>query len=140
MINLEQYEITLSTGQHVLAEYDREGDILELIFRQSEATCAIELTESLILRFDWDDNEPLSLSFINFSQFTQATPYGELYFQLLSDEWPEKAKDKVWYMLRQPPLTEILTISSYVPAHTEQLIPMTTVKVAPLAAWVPYNL
>jgi len=124
-MNIEQYYLTLATGEQVLGEYDREGDILELIFQSGEATCAIELTESMILRFDWDNTEPLSLSFISFSQLKQPSPYGDLYFQLLTDEWPDEAKDKVWHILRQAPLAEILTISSYAPAHTQQLIPMT---------------
>ena len=39
-----------------------------------------------------------------------------------------EVQDKVWAMLQTPPLTEFLTLSSYAPAHTEQLIPMATNK------------
>ena len=38
---------------------------MEIIFRQTEATYAVELTESIVLRFDWETSEPLSLSFIS---------------------------------------------------------------------------
>ena len=105
-------------------EYDRNSDLLELIFRETEATCAVELTESIVLRFDWDASEPLSLSFISISKLLQPAEYGEVFFQLLAEEWPEEAQEKVWTMLRKPPVNEFLKVSNYVPAHTYQLIPM----------------
>jgi hypothetical protein len=123
----EKQTITLCTGETAWYEYDRDSDMLEIIFRRAEATCAIELTESIILRFDWDTNEPLSLSFISISRLVQPTKYGQIHFQLLMDEWPDEAQDKVWAMLQETPLTEFLTLSSYAPAHTQQIIPMATI-------------
>lgn len=127
-MKLERRELSLSTGQTAWYEYDQDGDILEIIFRAAEATCAIELTESIILRFDWESNEPLSLSFISISRLIQPAEYGEVHFQLLTDEWPDEAQDKLWDMLRRPPLNEFLHLSSYVPAYTHQIIPMTTIR------------
>ena len=127
-MELEKHTLTLSTGEQVWYEYDHEGDMLEIIFRSAEATCAIELTESIILRFDWETSEPLSLSIISISRLIQPTQYGEIHFQLLIEEWPEEAQDKVWAMLQSPPLTEFLVLGSYAPAHTHQIIPMTTIK------------
>jgi hypothetical protein len=127
-MNLEKQVVTLSTGHTAWSEYDRDSDILEIIFRSDEATCAVELTESIILRFDWETAAPLSLSFISLSRLVQPTQYGQIHFQLLIDEWPAEVQDKVWTMLQTPPLTEFLTLSSYAPAHTEQLIPMATIK------------
>ena len=127
-MKLEKRDLTLSTGEQAWYEYDQDSDILEIIFRPGEATGAIELTESIILRFDWATNEPLSLSFISVSRLIQPTEYGEVHFQLLTDEWPAEAQDKIWQMLRLPPLTEFLKLSSYAPAHSQQIIPMTTVK------------
>jgi hypothetical protein len=127
-MKLDKRELTLNTGEKAWYEYDQDSDMLEIIFRLGEATCAIELTESIILRFDWETNEPLSLSFISVSRLIQPTEYGEVHFQLLTDEWPDEVQDKIWKMLRMPPLTEFLKLSSYAPAHTHQIIPMTTVK------------
>jgi hypothetical protein len=128
MINLEKRELTLSTGQTAWYEYDSAGDLLEIIFHSGEATCAIELTESMILRFDWEKNEPLSLSFISFSRLLQQNKYGEAHFQLLTDEWPDEARDKIWTMIQTAPLNEFLKLSSYAPAHTQQIIPMAAIK------------
>ena|SRR5687767_12797777 len=136
-MQLDKRTITLSTGETAWYEYDRDGDVLEIIFRPAEATCAVELTESIILRFDWETNEPLSLSFISLSQLVQPAQYGPIHFQLLVDEWSEAAQDKVWTMLQTTPLTEFLTLSSYAPAHTQHMIPMATIKpqhLAPQAA------
>ena len=121
-------EFTLSTDEKVRFEYDQESDLLEIIFRTADATCAVELTESIVLRFDWDTNEPLSLSFISLSELLQSTEYGEVHFQLLTNEWPENKRQKIWKMLKTSPLREFLKLSSYVPAHTHQIIPTATLK------------
>ena len=131
MLDLEQKELALSTGKTVWYEYDRNSDLLEIIFRPAEATCAVELTESIVLRFDWDNNEPLSLSLLSISKLLQPAEDGDLFFQLLREEWPTEAQSKVWSMLRQPPLNEFLKLSSYIPAHSYHKIPMTSIKHAP---------
>lgn len=52
MMKLDRQELTLSTGQKVFYEYDQMDDLLEIFFQQNKATCAIELTESIILQLD----------------------------------------------------------------------------------------
>ena len=127
-MNFEKKELKLSTGATAWYEYDRDGDVLEIIFQPDEATGAVELTESIILRFAWETSEPLSLSIISFSRLLQANPYGEVHFQLLTDEWPTEARDKILAMLQTTPLSEFLQLSSYVPAYTHQIIPMAAIK------------
>ena len=127
-MNIETQELALSSHEKARIEYDPETDLLEIIFRNAEATCTVELTESMVLRFDWDTDEPLSLSVISFSKLLQHAEYGETYFQLLTDEWPEDAKNKIWTMLRTSPVKDVLKLSTYVPAHTHQTIPTTTLK------------
>ncbi len=127
-MKVEKREFTFNTGQQAWIEYDQAGDLLEIFFQAGEANCAIELTESIILRFDWKTAQPFSLGFISASHLIQATEYGEMHFQLLVDEWPDELRDKVWQMLRSAPLNELLQISSYAPAHTHQVIPMAAIK------------
>ena len=119
---------TLSDGATVWYEYDQEGDLLEVVFKAAEATAAVELTESIILRFDWHTAEPLSLSFISFSRLIQPARYGKAYFQLLTDEWPEEVRQKVWPILQSAPLNEFLELSSYIPHHGRQAVPVAAVK------------
>ncbi len=57
-----------------------------------------------------------------------------MHFQLLTDEWPDKVRDKIWTMLRMPPLTEFLALSSYAPAHAHKIVPMATIKQPHLVA------
>lgn len=133
-MNLKKRELALNSGQTAWSEYDKDGDVLEIIFQPEEATCAIELTESIVLRFDWESNHPLSLSFISFSQLLRPNEFGEVHFQLLADQWPEQAREKIWAMLRQSPLSEFLKLSGYVPAHNHQIIPMAAIKQSRLTA------
>ena len=134
MMQLEKQEFVLSTGQKALSEYEPDSDLLEIILSQAEATSAVELTESIILRFDRETNEPLSLNFMSISRLVQPGEYGEIHFQLLMDEWPAEIKDEILAMLHQPPLNEFLTLSSYAPAHTHQIVPLATIKQPRLAA------
>ena len=127
-MNLKKQELTLHSGKTVLVEYDQDGDMLEIIFREGEATCAIELTESIILRFDWETSEPLSLSFISYSHLLRPNRYGEVHFQLLTDQWPKEAHDKIWNILQSTLLSEFLELSTYAPANSRELIPMTAIK------------
>ncbi len=127
-MNLAKQVLYLSTGETVLSEYHPDGDLLEIIFRPGEATAAVELTESIILRFDWATDEPLSLGFISFSQLARPAEFGEVYFELLTAEWPDEVKTKVLMMLRRPPLTEFLALSSFAPAIRLKL-----------SRWLPSN-
>ena len=130
-MKIEKYAVILSTGQTVQCEYDLAGDLLEIYFEKGEATAAIELTDNLILRFDWESSRPLSLSIISFSTLLQPSPYGEMHFELLVMEWPEGSQEKILGMLRSAPLTELLTLDSYTPAHATYVIPTTAVKQIP---------
>lgn len=130
-MKIEQYGVPLSTGQTAACEYDVDGDLLEIYFAREEASAAIELTDNMVLRFDWESNTPLSLSIISFSTLLQPSAYGPMHFELLVDEWPDEAQAKIFAMLRRKPLTEFLTLSSYTPAHASRLIPTTAVKQIP---------
>jgi len=130
-MKIEHYAVKLSTGQTAQCEYDPNGDLLEIYFVQGEATAAVELTDNIVLRFDWDSGIPLSLGIISFSTLLQPSPYGKMHFELLIEEWPEEAEDKILAMLRRPPLTEFLTLSSYTPAHANHVIPTTTIRQLP---------
>ncbi len=130
-MKIEHYAVKLNTGQTAQCEYDPTGDLLEIYFVQGEATAAVELTDNIVLRFDWDSGTPCSLSIISFSTLLQPSRYGKMHFELLVEEWPEEAQDKILAMLRRPPLIEFLTLSSYTPAHANYVIPTTAIKQLP---------
>lgn len=128
MLDIKKLELTLETGGTVWYEYDVEGDLLEIIFRREAATCAVELTEGIVLHFDWETAEPLSLSLISFSSLIQPAEYGEVYFQLHINEFDRETQNKVWAILRQPPLNTFLKLGSYAPSPSRQFIPIASVK------------
>ena len=64
---IQSKEFILKSGDKVLWEYDQEGDLLEIVFQAKEATGTVELTDNIILRFDWLRDEPLSLSIMSAS-------------------------------------------------------------------------
>lgn len=130
---IDKFEVNLSTGQKAQYEYDREGDVLEVIFRPGEATCAVELTESIILRFDWETGEPMSIGFIGFSYLIKPAEFGETYFQLLHDEWPDEVQTKVWDILHSPPVVEFLKVGSFTPSHKQKSVPIASLRQAQLA-------
>ena len=126
-MELEKYVVTLNTGQSVQYKYDPKGDLLEIYFVQGEATAAVELTDNMVLCFDWESGTPFSLSIISFSTLLQPSHYGRMHFELLVEEWPEEAQDKILPMLWRAPLTEFLTLSSYTSAHVNHVILTTTI-------------
>ena len=137
MLEIKRVEIRLENGQKAQYEYDSEGDILEIIFQKGSATCAVELTDSIILHFDWQDNTPLSLTFISFSRLIQPTQHGAAYFQLLIDEYDDETREKVWQMLEATPLSSWFNVGGYAPANALRSIPVARVNypaALPLAA------
>ena len=69
---IQSKEFILKSGDKVLWEYDQEGDLLEIVFQAKEATGTVELTDNIILRFDWLRDEPLSLSIMSASHIFYA--------------------------------------------------------------------
>ncbi|MEM7531183.1 MAG: DUF2283 domain-containing protein [Chloroflexota bacterium] len=125
-MNIKQNTLSLGPNQTVHYQYDQEADFLEIFFqREEEASAAIELTDNIILRFDWDTSTPLSLGFISFSKLLESADYEEKHFALLVDEWPDEVSGKVWHMLRKSPLVEVLKLGSYIPPNANTVMPMT---------------
>lgn len=123
----ERSELELESGKKVQYEYDSEGDILEIIFQRGSATCAVELTDSIILHFDWETVQPLSLTLISFSHLIQPTEHGAAYFQLLVDEHDEEAQEKVWQMLESTPLNTLLKVGGFTPTNAYKTLPVARV-------------
>lgn len=137
MLAIKRSQVELETGEKVQYEYDNEGDILEIIFQRGAATCAVELTDSIILHFDWEAVQPLSLTMISFSHLIQPTEHGAAYFQLLVDEHDEETQEKVWQMLNSAPLNSLLKMGGFTPANAYKTIPVARVNYPsslPLAA------
>lgn len=133
-LRLTRFDSILDNGQTVHYCYDEEGDILEIIFRRARATCAVELTESIILRFDLEKEEPLSLSFISYSRLAQPTEVGPRSFRLKLDSMDDEVRQKVVRIITSSLVNQFLKVSSYTRPRARSSEPITYIERLPALA------
>jgi uncharacterized protein YuzE len=109
--------------------YDEETDILYVSFAPGEkATAAVELNDNILLRFNREEARAIGITFMDFSVLMQPTPLGSRHFPLsrlidLEPAWQEL----VLTLLKQPPVSDILKLSSYTPAGTD-IVPIVAIE------------
>ncbi len=109
-------------------DYHQDADILEVFFADIEATAAVSLTQDIILHFQAEDVQAVSLIFNNFSVLSQPAEYGPYAFHLQMEQWPESLCPVVWRILTAPPVIKWLEMTSYHPPRARHSIPLVTVK------------
>jgi hypothetical protein len=120
---LIQREVILE-GQTITYSYDKEGDILEIIFRGGGGM-GVDLTENIVLRFDRASGEALSLMLISFSKLIQPTKFGPSSFPLTAlDELPPAMQQTVLNILHAYPVNRFLTVSGLFLAPGGHLLPI----------------
>lgn len=103
---------SFALSQSVQIEYDREGDILELLFARGSGR-GVELSEELVLRYDPTTNQPLSLLLIGFSHFFQPTAYGPESYRLTGlERLPADERTRILQILTTPPVDQYLHVSA----------------------------
>lgn len=125
---LSEKEIVLPNGESTIWSYDRDGDILEVFFNDGVASATVELTDGVYLRFDRQQNQPLSLGIIAFQARTQHQEFGQplLTFDGLA-KLPELERQQVLQMLQRPPLAFVLHLYSFQPTRRSRSIPVASV-------------
>jgi len=108
--------------------YDQESDSLYISFALGEPGTGIELNDHMLLRINKGERRAVGLTFFDYSVLSQKTEVGPRSFPLsglgqLSDE----LRDTVLEILRQPPVSEILSLAAYSPSTTET-IPIASVQ------------
>ncbi len=102
----------LNTGQEVEIEYDREGDTLEVLFARGSGR-GVELSEEIVLRYDAQTNQPLSLIFLGFSHFMEQTPYGPESYRLTGlERLPSQESEQILQILTSSPVDQYLHVSA----------------------------
>lgn len=114
--------------------YDETSDTLSLSFSPGEDATGIELSDHILLRVNKQECRAIGLTFLDYSLLAQRTEMGPRSFPLtglasLSDELREVVLD----ILRRPPVSEILFLSSYTPSITAA-IPIASLQPAVIAA------
>ena len=125
---LIEYQERLADGRLVSVSYDREGDILELFFDKGPG-CGIELADEIVLRYNVETGEPLSLMFLSFSRLIQPTDYGPESFRLTGlERLPADRRRIVMRILTSPPVNHYLRVSALSLLHEQKPVPITYVR------------
>ena len=113
--------------------YDKEADVLYITFSPGEKpTAAVELNDNILLRFNRAEKRAIGLTLMDFSVLVQLTNLGPRSFPLtglkdLEPEWQETVIE----IITQPPVNQILKVSSYTPSSAET-VPITLVEKPPI--------
>ncbi|NJN96123.1 MAG: DUF2283 domain-containing protein [Anaerolineales bacterium] len=108
---LIEREISLE-GQTILYSYDKEGDILEIVFQTGQGGIGVDLTENITLRYNRNSREPLSLLLSGFSHLIRPTQFGPPSFQLTAlAELPAEMQQVVLRILNSFPVNRFLKLS-----------------------------
>ena len=108
--------------------YDEASDTLYISFEPGWEATGIELSDHILLRIDKDRHKAVGLTFFEYSLLAQRTEMGPRSFPLtglvqLSEELQELVLD----ILREPPVSDILFLSSYTPS-LQQVTPITSLR------------
>jgi len=108
--------------------YDEVSDTLYISFHPGEKATGIELNDHILLRIDKNERIAIGLTFFEYSLLAQKTEIGPRSFPLsglaqLSNELQSIVLD----ILLRPPVSDILTLSTYTPSFVET-VPITSLQ------------
>lgn len=114
--------------------YDEMSDTLYVSFHPGEKATGIELNDHILLRINKNERRAVGLTFFEYSLLAQKTEIGPRSFPLsglaqLSNELQRIVLD----ILLRPPVSNILTLSTYTPSFVET-VPITSLRPVPVTA------
>lgn len=105
--------------------YDEMSDTLYVSFAPEEKATGIELNDHILLRINKKERRAIGLTFLDYSLLAQKTEVGPRSFPLTGlAELLEELREMVLDILRRPPVSDILFLSTYTPSIAET-IPIT---------------
>lgn len=133
-IKLSEINLTAKNGSPVQLAYEESGDILEIVFPGSEADCALELTDQILLSFNRQQQTATGLTILDFSVLATPSQFGPRTFALsILDTLPDDLNEIVLYILSHPPVNQFLKIVSFQSANGKT-IPLTYFERSPAMA------
>ncbi|MBI5650420.1 MAG: DUF2283 domain-containing protein [Chloroflexi bacterium] len=108
--------------------YDEASDTLYVSFAPGENATGIELNDHILLRINKRERKPVGLTFFEYSLLAQKTEIGPRSFPLTGlAELSGELRAIVIEILRQPPVNQFLSVSTYTPSFVET-IPITSIQ------------
>src|SRR4030042_823779 len=115
-----------------IINYDETSDTLYISFSPGEIATGIELCEHILLRIDKDKRKAIGITFLDYSLLAQKADFGPRSFPLTGlTQLSEELRRIVINILQEPPVKEILTLSTYTPSYAEA-IPITSLHSIPM--------
>ena len=112
-------------GQTITYSYDTEGDILEIFFQKGGGV-GVGLTENIVLRYNRERGEALSLILHSYSKLIQPTKFGPASFYLTAvDDLPPAILQAVMALLHSFPVNRFLRVSGLFITPNGDLQPIT---------------
>jgi Protein of unknown function (DUF2283) len=117
--------------------YDKDADVLYISLAIGEKpTAAVELNDNILRHFNLTEKRAVSLTLMDLSVLVQVTQLGPRSFSLsglneLESDWLEAIIE----IITQPPVNQILRVSSYMPSMSEAT-PITSVEKPPILVTV----
>jgi len=127
-LRLHETELVTTDGQKIRLAYEEVGDILEIVFGDVESTCAVELTDNIVLRFHREQGRAAGLTILDFSILATPMELGVRSFALTGlDDLPEELRDMVARIITRPPVNQFLKVTTFYASPANQ-IPLTYVE------------
>jgi len=105
--------------------YDEMSDTLYISFEPGLKATGIELNDHILLRIDKKNRRVVGLTFLDYSLLAQQTDLGPRSFPLSGlNSLSEDVREMVLDILKRPPVSDILFLSSYTPSIAE-VMPIT---------------
>ena len=111
--------------------YDELSDTLYVSFIPGAKATGIELNNSILLRIDKEQRKAIGITIFDYSLLAQKADFGPRNFPLTGlVELSENLRELVLSIIQSPPVTDVLTLSTYTPTHLES-IPITSLAKTP---------
>ena len=105
-----------------LYKYDEASDTLHITFAPGEKATGVELTDHILLRYKKQEQRIVGITLLDYSLITQTTDVGQKGFPLTGlNDVSQETRDTILMLLKQPPVTDVLTLLAYTPSHHEQI-------------------
>ena len=131
---IQEMEITTENGRPIHLAYDETGDILEIVFDDVEATCAVELTDNILLRFHRELGQAAGLTILDFSVLASPSELGPRSFALTGlEHLPDDLREMVARIITTAPVNRFLKVSIF-DSFSVHPIPLTYIE-SPYAAF-----